>query len=193
MFNKKKKHEFQNIYNKNPETGAYVIEVSLDDYSELFNGWDASPLRRKDLEPELIDYLEQAATEIPMKESVELCFYRPLSIKDDDKESKSITGIKNNFKVVIFFIQKTLRINYRQLLTYMTLSIMFLIGAYTLRNVDQFELLFSIMVEGLFIGGWFLLWEAFTVFFFTSHESRIRKKLFYRYLESEVYFKDTKE
>ena len=164
-----KKHEYTNLYNKNEETKAYIIEVSLEDYSELFNGWDASPLRRKDLEPELLDYLEQAATEIPIKEKVELVFYLPFGMRDLDKEQKSITGIKNNYKVVMFFIQKTLRMNYRQLATYIMLSILFLIGAYILRNVTDLELLMSIAIEGLFIGGWFLLWEAFSLFFFTSH------------------------
>ena len=74
---KHKKNETLNLYNTNPDTRAYLIEVSLDDYSELFNGWDASPLRRRDLEPELMDYLEQAGSEIPLKEKMELCFYMP--------------------------------------------------------------------------------------------------------------------
>lgn len=193
MPSKHKKHEYTNLYNKNEETKAYIIEVSLEDYSELFNGWDASPLRRKDLEPELLDYLEQAATEIPIKEKVELVFYLPSGMRDLDKEQKSITGIKNNYKVVMFFIQKTLRMNYRQLATYIMLSILFLIGAYILRNVSDLELLMSIAIEGLFIGGWFLLWEAFSLFFFTSHETRIRKKIFQRFMDSEIYFKEFKE
>lgn len=188
-----KKHEYTNLYNKNEETKAYIIEVSLEDYSELFNGWDASPLRRKDLEPELLDYLEQAATEIPIKEKVELVFYLPFGMRDLDKEQKSITGIKNNYKVVMFFIQKTLRMNYRQLATYIFLSILFLIGAYILRNVTDLELLMSIAIEGLFIGGWFLLWEAFSLFFFTSHETRIRRKIFQRFMDSEIYFKEFKD
>lgn len=188
-----KKHEYTNLYNKNEETKAYIIEVSLEDYSELFNGWDASPLRRKDLEPELLDYLEQAATEIPIKEKVELVFYLPFGMRDLDKEQKSITGIKNNYKVVMFFIQKTLRMNYRQLATYIMLSILFLIGAYILRNVTDLELLMSIAIEGLFIGGWFLLWEAFSLFFFTSHETRIRRKIFQRFMDSEIYFKEFKD
>jgi hypothetical protein len=49
------------------------------------------------------------------------------------------------------------------------------------------------MIEGFFIGGWFLLWEAFSLFFFDTHEIKIRQKIFTRFLASDLYFKDTKE
>ena len=186
----KKNKTFHNLYHLNSEQSAYMVEVSLEDYSELFNGWDASPLRRKDLEPELVDYLEQAGAEIPLKETIELVFYLPKELKDADKQQKSLTGIKNHLKVVLMFIDKTLYRSYRQSVTYIVLSTLFLLAAYLLRNSADVSLLFSIMVEGLFIGGWFLLWNAFSVFFFTSHETRIRRKIFKRYLNSEITFKD---
>ena len=190
---KHKKNEALNLYNTNPDTKAYLIEVSLDDYSELFNGWDASPLRRKDLEPELMDYLEQAGTEIPIKEAMELCFYMPKEKRDLDKEFKSITSVMSNFKVVMSVIDRQLKRNYRRLLVYVVVSLIFLSAAYLLRNVQFLSLLTNIMIEGFFIGGWFLLWEAFSLFFFDTHEIQIRKKLFKRFLVSDIYFKDTKE
>lgn len=190
---KHKKNESLNLYNSNPDTKAYIVEVSLDDYSELFNGWDASPLRRKDLEPELMDYLEQAATEIPISEKLELCFYMPKEKRDLDKEFRSITSIMNNFKVVMSVIQKQLHKNYRRLAVYVVVSLIFLSAAYVLRNVTHLSLLINIMIEGFFIGGWFLLWEAFSLFFFDTHEIAVRRKIFDRFLTSDIYFKDTKE
>ena len=38
------------------------------------------------------------------------------------------------------------------------------------------QLSFTILREGLFIGGWFLMWESFSLFFFDSYEVRNRKK-----------------
>lgn len=190
---KHKKLESLALYNTNPESKAYIVEVSLDDYSELFNGWDASPLRRKDLEPELMDYLEQAATEIPIREKLELCFYMPKEKRDLDKEFKSITSVMNNFKVVLSTIHKQLSHNYRRLAIYIIISLIFLSAAYLLRNVTHISLFINIMIEGFFIGGWFLLWEAFSLFFFDTHETRVRQKFFNRFLISDIYFKDTKE
>jgi hypothetical protein len=189
---KKKKLEYQNIYNKNPETGNYMIEVSLEDYSELFNGWDASPLRRKDLEPELVDYLEQVGSEIPSKEKIELCFYLPKEINDTEKEQKSMIAIKNNFKIAIFFINRKLSKGYRKMFIYVILSLIFITLAYMLRITEELPLLSSILREGLFIGGWVFLWEAFSLMTFTTHEERVRRNIFYRFIDCDIYFKDIK-
>ncbi len=189
----KKKTITLSLYNQNPETNAYLIEVSLDDYSELFNGWDASQLRKKGLEPELMDYLEQASSDIPIHESTELCFYLPKALRNEEAEQKSIKAIANNFKVEMAMIDKQLNKNYRRLASYIVLAILFLTGAYVLRNVSEISLLVNIMVEGLFIGGWFLLWETFSLFFFDTHEIKVRRKIFDRYLNSLIYFQDSKQ
>ena len=189
----KKKLETLSLYRTNTDTNAYLIEVSLEDYSELFNGWDASPVRRKDLEPELLDYLEEAGTEIPIKQSIELVFYLPKDKRDAERDERSITTIQNNFKVVNQMIQKKIERNYRRLLVYVTLSLIFLVAAYLLRNVTTLSLLTNIMIEGLFIGGWFLLWEAFSLFFFDTHEYKIRQKIFKRFIDSKIIFKETGE
>ena len=53
---RKRKQKFEAAnYNQNKDTNAYMIEISLDNYAELFNGWIFS-LRRRDLEPELLDF-----------------------------------------------------------------------------------------------------------------------------------------
>lgn len=187
---KKKKNSMGNYYNLNQETGAYMIEISLDDYAELFNGWDASPLRRRDLEPELLDYIEQSGTEIPIKLNVELDLYLPEQLKDDEKEQRSKTGIINNFNVVLFLINKSLKKLYRQIALNILMSSMFLIAAYFLRNTVHLEGMFSsIFVEGLYIGGWVLLWEAFSLFFFDSYEVRLRKKVFLRFNDMKIFFR----
>jgi len=186
----KSKSTYQTIYRLNEESKSYIVEVSLDDYAEIFNGWDASPLRRKDMEPELVDYLEQAGEEIPKKERIEICFYLSRDKKDLDKEQKSIVGIKNHLKVIMSFINKKIYRLYRQIITYFLLSTIFITTAYLLRGQAETSLFFVIMVEGLFIGGWFLLWEAFSTFVFDSHETRRRKRIFSRFLISAIYFKD---
>jgi len=163
----------------------------LDDYSELFNGWDASPVRRKEMEPELMDYFEQAATEIPLKEKLEVCFYVPIGSRDFEKEKKSINAIKRNFNVKVFFAAKELRDIYRRFVSYVFVSGMLLTSAYLLPSIGELSLFFKIMVEGMFIGGWWILWEGSSLFFFTGHDVRVKKKYFERYTRSEIYFKES--
>lgn len=190
---KLKKHIYQHVYNQNPETDSYLIEISLDNYGELFNGWDASPLRKRDIEPELLEYIEQMSSEIPLHESIELCFYMPSNLRDFDKEFRSISSVMNNFKVVIGFIDRKLKRFYRQMMIYLMLAVIFLTSAYFLRNTTTDTLFLDIMIEGFFIGGWFLLWEVFSIFTFESHEERLRRKIMSRFLISDIYFKDKKE
>lgn len=190
MFFKKKKgkYEIKSIYNKNPNSGAFIIEISLDNYDELFNGWDASPMKTKDLEPELLKYLETAGYEIPLKEKIEIWFYLPDVMENKDKETRSILGIKNNFKMVLHFLEKELKVNYRHIATYVVLSTLLLISAYLTRNLTMLGLFGTVIMEGMFIGGWFLLWEAFSLFFFASYETKHKQKRYIRFLESEIYF-----
>jgi len=186
----KNRKELLTIYNRNPENNAYMIEISLEDYSEIFNGWDAATIKKRDIEPELLDYIEQSGFEIPLNETLEIYFYLPKEINDTDKENKSISGIQNNFRTVLFFIDRLLSKNYRRIASYVLISIIFLIGAYVTRNITNLNLMFSIVMEGFFIGGWFLLWEAFSLFFFDSHETKQKRKVYKRFLETKIFFKD---
>ena len=189
LFSRKKyKDPIQFIYKKNPENHAFIIEVSLDDYDELFNGWDASPLKMRDLEPELMDYIEDAGYEIPYKEKIEFVFYMPVVKEDTDKEIKSVQTIRNNFKTQISFIDRAQRRNTRKILTYIFMSITFLLVAYLMPGIAAQNILLSVLMEGLFIGGWVLLWEAFAIFFFKGHDLRVRRKRFVKFLDSEIKF-----
>lgn len=185
----KKKSYLNQIYKYDDTDKTYVVEVSLETYHELFNGWDASPTRKKDLDSELLDFIETAAYDIPMKQQVKLSFAIPLEEKDDKLEASSKTAIHNNFKMIIHFINKQLNLNNRKILTYITLSFTFITLAYIMVSFYEDSLTFNILREGFFIGGWFLLWESFSLFFFDSYEVRQRRKRFQRYLDSEINFR----
>jgi len=114
FFKKKYKDPIQFIYKKNLKNEAYMIEVMLDDYDELFNGWGASPLKMRDLEPELMQYLLDAGFEISYKDPVEFVFYLPNDKEVTDKEIKSVQTIRNNFKTQISFIDRALKRNTRK-------------------------------------------------------------------------------
>lgn len=185
---KKKSFALKHIYRMNEETSAYMIEISLDDYEELFNGWDASIIKRKELEPELLDYLVSASYEISLKYQTELWFYLEKEKESTEKEIISVQSIVNNFKTRLHFNEMRLRSNYRKILTYILMSTLFLLFAYLMPKDFDLILFINIIVEGLFIGGWVLLWEAFSLFFFDSHDLRIRKKHLNKLKDSKIYF-----
>ena len=66
-----------------------MIEVSLTDYSDIFNGWDPSPVRRRDLDPDLVEFMEHCAADIPLNYPLELQFYVPTEVRDEEKEERT--------------------------------------------------------------------------------------------------------
>jgi len=176
------------IYPYDEEKDIYYIELSLDAYDELFNGWDASPLKRRDLEPELLAYLEEACYDIPSRSTIEIHCMMDKKNKNQQKESKSLDSFKHNFLMTEHFIRREINQNVRKIAIYLLLSAFFLTFAYLTPRIHDLDILFSILVEGLFIGGWVMLWEVFTLFFFDGYELRQRRKRVIRLKNSTIKF-----
>jgi len=180
--------ELSHIFNINQENDNFVIEINLNNYQHLYNDWDASSINQKELAPEIFDFIERASYEIPLSKDHELWFYLPAANQDEGKEAKSKKALKNNFKMELYFIKKKLNRIYRKAVTYILIGIVFLLAAYFLPETAGNKLLYSLFMEGIFIGGWVFFWEAFSQLFFASHEVRKRRRYYQRFLNSRIQF-----
>src|SRR6056297_3596430 len=117
MFKSQETYQLRYIYHTNQYNNAYLIELNLDNYDDLFNSWDGAELDRKELDPELSHFLERASYELPLKDNVEICFYLPKSEKDKKLEADSRATIKNNFRMKQFFIDRNLKHNHKKTAT----------------------------------------------------------------------------
>ncbi len=189
MFKNKDNYQLRYIYHTNQHNNAYLIELNLDKYDDLFNSWDGAELDRKELDPELSHFLARASYELPLKNKVELCFYLPETEKDEKMEADSRATIKNNCRMRQFFIDQNLKHKHKKSATYIVIGVLFLITAYLIPKNQDLSLLISLLMEGLFVGGWVFLWEAFSIFFFGSRELKDKKKRYFRYLDSDIVFK----
>jgi hypothetical protein len=188
MFKNQDDYQLRYIYHTNRHNNAFLIELNLDQYDDLFNSWDGSVLDRKELDPELSHFLERASYELPLKEKVELCFYLPKNKKNEKMEADSRATIKNNFRMKQFFIDQDLKHNNKKIATYIVMGILFLLTAYLIPETKDLSILISLLMEGLFVGGWVFLWEAFSIFFFGSRELKDKKRRYFRYLDSDIVF-----
>lgn len=186
---KKKKNYLKQIYKMNPETKAYIIEVSLVDYNEIFNGWDPSPYKRRDLDPDLVNYMEDCSTDIPFEFYLELQFYMPEDQYNEEKENLSRVGIKNNFDFTSHFIKKEIKQIGKKIILYIMMAIAFLSVGYLSGQQVEPNFFTAILIEGLTVGGWVFLWEAFTLSFFSRQEEYSRLKMYRRFQNTEVSFK----
>lgn len=184
----KKALKLSQIYSYSEEDKSYSAQISLDSYDELFNVWDAAPLKRRDLEPDLLDFIEQVGSDIPMKEKVKLVFLLPEKEKNEQKQETSKEAIYHNFFMIRHFINKELKKNNKKILAYLLIGIVFLSATTLLKNIILPEYPATILSDGLFIGGWVMVWEAFSLFFFTGSELRGRKNRFIRFSNSVIDF-----
>ncbi|HHT84856.1 MAG: hypothetical protein ACOX34_06305 [Bacillota bacterium] len=177
------------MYKTNTDTDEFIIEISVDSYNEIFNGWDPSPVKRRDLDPEVLEFIESSAADIPVRYPVELHFYMPAEQRDEEKEHLSAEGIRNNFSYTIALIRRSLADIRRKTMTYAVAAFAFLTLRYMSRPAAPTNLLTTILIEGLSIGGWVFLWEAFSLFFFSGQETNNQLKRHLRLLEAKIIFK----
>ncbi|NLL14909.1 MAG: hypothetical protein GX267_16015 [Fibrobacter sp.] len=187
---KKAEGIFRELYRFDKKSGAYIIEIALDKYSDIFSEWDPAPFKLRDIDHDLELYLEGCSDDIPYRYPLILSFTIPMGARDEIIEEQARKGLRNGFKFKIYFIRKEIaRTNARTLL-FMLIGFAFLWAATIFPKQLASSVFPSLLVEGLFIGGWVFLWEAITLALFTttglSHSSRVYKRL----LNSTIVFRE---
>jgi hypothetical protein len=68
-------------------------------------------------------------------------------------------------------------------------SLIFLTTNYFLRGQELSQFM-NIFLEGLLVGGWFLMWNVFGIAILDNFQLYRKKKIWVRYMQSELMFKD---
>ena len=178
------KSYIKKIYRYNEENQTFVAEISLEYYLELFNPWDAASIKKKDLDPELVSYLEDVSDDIPLKEKLAIVFVMPKQVQNEEMENISRGVFVEYFNFLIHYNRKTQRKSLKQAIYYIITSFTFVALAYFLRIDDT--MFIEILSEGLFIGGWVFMWEAISIIFFKSSFIRRQSKRYQRLSNSNI-------
>ncbi len=187
---KKTEGIFKELYRLDTKTGAYIIEIALDKYSDIFCEWDPAPYKLRDIDPDLELYLEGCSDDIPFRYPLIVSFTIPKGIREEKIERQARKGLRNGFKFKIYFINKDIAQTNARTLLFILVGFAFLWVATIFPKQLTASVFPSILVEGIFIGGWVFLWEAITLLLFTTsglyHKSRIYKRL----LNSTIVFRE---
>lgn len=178
----------ERIYEKNPENGNYVIEVSLDTYTDIFNDWDHAPMKRKDIDPELLHFLEDSIDDIPMKYSIDLCLYLTQEVRNTEREQVIISWFKTFYRFYIELEKKKIRSLLKNAVIYLFISGILLTSSYlgigTRNNIVVYTL-----TEIVIVGGWVFLWEAISLFTFERAKISKRIRNYRRFVDAEITFR----
>ena len=151
------------VYPFKKSTGTFTIPVVFDRYDNLFKKIDDSPMRRKDLASELTTFLIESADEIPAGFQVEIAIHIQKELADPNQEDNVIKGIRNYFSYVAHRTIQDMANKKRRAIKYVIFSATFIAATVLMRSFVPPGMLVSMVSEGLTIGGWVFLWEAFSI------------------------------
>jgi hypothetical protein len=160
------------LYDRDPDTGAYIIPVSVDVYADFFNEWDSAPFRRRDLDEALIRYLRDNSEDIPLREPVVLRIDIPRSVQDPSLEARVVAGLRNYFDFVLFSLDMDIRRSYSQALLHILVFFVFIATSFYVGEVMPEGVLTGILLEGLSVGGWVFLWATIERLVFRNQDIR---------------------
>lgn len=184
---RKKFSQIQKQYRFEELIDAYLIEVSLDDYDDVYDEWDPAPFKKRFIKEEFDEFIVSSSEDIPLKYSLNIVLYIPKQRRDLDKEKAVISAYKNYYLYALEKIERSMSRLRKRNISYLLLSFFFLSIGYVLQRSVSHVIL-DVFREGIYIGGWVFLWEFFTNVFITSRKLHTRHNLLKRLYLSDIRF-----
>ncbi|HIK44224.1 MAG TPA: hypothetical protein IGR64_04970 [Leptolyngbyaceae cyanobacterium M65_K2018_010] len=181
---------FNQVYALDQANNAYMVEVALDHYTDIFSEWDPAPFKRRELDPDLQLYLEGSAEEIPAQYPLEVCFTLPSGRRDRAMEDEVRAGLRNSIDFKLYLLKREVKAIHTRTLRYVITGFGTLWVARVLSGPAEAYTVTSVLTEGLFIGGWVFLWEAVSLFFFSNRELYCRHRTYQRLRNAQVVFRE---
>jgi hypothetical protein len=179
---------YKHIYHYDNASNTYLLEMSINNFYEIFHDWDGSAIRKKDLDPDMVDYMIEAVTELPRKAKITIVFNIRQQNQNKALEDIAIIALKNYFEFRIFINNRKVQRLFKFAALYLIFGFCFILSANQLSNYLD-TVTSSVFSEGLFIGGWVFVWESISLSFFKSSQVRIESKRFKRIMNSSVQYK----
>ncbi len=185
---KRKNNLLEKLYEVDRESGNLIINVKIKSYNDIFNDLDPAPFRKRDLDQDLVAYLDECSLDIPLKRGIITQFVGKKEMKDEDKEGRIIKGFRNYYDFLCLYVNRQIKNTYKKSIFYFFTSIFFLIFSYYFPQSNINIFLSKLAKEGLNIGGWVFLWEAIVLVGFSIRELKIERKRYERLAKSSVKF-----
>lgn len=165
----KKYSHIQIQYSFDEEKKAYLIEVSLDDYDDVYDEWDPAPFKKRFIQREFDEFIVDSADDIPLEFNLIIVLYLPKEKKDPDKEIAVDAAYRNYYSYELDKIEKDKAKLAKRDLRYLFTAFAFLTIGYFFK-IGWENVAMGVINEGIFIVGWVFLWEFFTNFFIIRRE-----------------------
>lgn len=170
-----KKVKYETLYRKNNDTGRVIIDIALEDYIEFFHEWDNSVFRKRDIHPELAQFLDLCSEDIPIRKSLEIVFSLN-TVESKEKEEQIRISYRNYYNSLSRLVRRKTE-RFFKVSAILIFTSLILLSAYTLMSdIKENTILSKVLLESLLIGGWVFTWEAVHLLFLDIIEPFRRRR-----------------
>lgn len=184
-----RKNYLEQFYTIDKDTGKIIIEISIEDYNDIFNSWDSSVYNVRDLDSSLKTFLQDCSYDIELYYDIKLRFNLYEEDRDRLVEETITNGIRNYFRYYLHITKNRIAAKRRKSLLHILISSMFIASSYLLKDALSQDLFNEVLLQGLSVGGWVFLWEAFSVLFIQNGDMVKTKKEYKRLLNAPMEFR----
>jgi len=188
IMNGKRKSILDKLYSYDKKNNAYVIEVSLDKYEDIYNEWDPTPFKKRDIEPEFVDYLLDSSYDIPFKYNLDIKLYLPQNKYDERKEKNVKSALKSYFNYMLDRNKKHLFDTIARCARSFVIALILLSFCYIVNSSRRGNDLSSVLVEGVGILGWVAMWNVGEEILFKGINKISKRRAIKRLSDAKVEF-----
>ncbi|MEI7885265.1 MAG: hypothetical protein WCI30_07930 [Clostridia bacterium] len=179
---------YENTYRENATNGNIIIYIALDDYMDFFHEWDNSTFKKRDMHPDLAEFLDLCSEDIPLKKKLELQFCVKNEHREKSKEDLILASYRNYYEFFGRTENKKIKRNFLNALFLVFFALVFILLHTLLIESATSNIWSKVFLEGLLIGGWVFMWEALHMASFGSQELFQRSREIKRFLKADVSF-----
>lgn len=180
---------YENVYRKNPDNGKFIIDIALDSYQDFFHEWDNTSFKKRDIHPELVEFLDMCSEEIPIKSDMEIHF----CVGDQPRIEKMEELIRQSYATYYDFFcrikKKKIKKNFYSAIYLALIGIALILLNAILETKLPHTILSEVALKGVYIGGYVFFWESLYNGYFGSKELVARKKELARLGRAKLFFK----
>jgi hypothetical protein len=178
------------IYDFSESDNAFIIKLSPDSYLDLFNKLDHNPIRKKDLNQSVINYIEDCSDDISLDKNIILEIKIKKVAHSSDLESRVRNGLLNYFEYMVEYYRQKMKKQRSTSLLFVVLFILLATSSlkFASLTVDSKNVLFKTLVQGISIGSWVFLWEAIVGITIKYKPNRMHFRFYKRLLNAKIIF-----
>ena len=188
MKNKKQKY-LNNLYTYNSRKDEYEISLSLRNYEEIYNPFDYSQYKKRDMDEDFLDYIYDSSLDIPLKHKIKLLFHLKKEEYEEEKSKSLKNAIKNNYVWRKKSIENKLKEKYKECILLFGVGIVFLFLAFVIMPLIESESNFiNLFGESISIIGWVFVWDLVEILSFEVTKLHKKRRYLNRLINSKVEF-----